>query len=276
MIGWLTFLFALLKPLFTVLGVGALLYVGALKLGPRLPAPLVDRLQERYLRKGMALGGSPQMLVQDSDGVLSLADATYDSENGGYWARIDGKRQFFSAEGDGGGPKWFYGSPVVLAYDGLGAASDLVSAEIGRQAKVKKQVASRRGLNPTKHLASAKKQLLGRNAGGDASDPEAVADGGHEGATWKAYLPKRAVVDLRDTLHNAPFHVRPEQFDRVEENARAGQSVGFDENLIRIGMLMTGFMLAVIAFYVFGGNGGGGGGGGVSLPMMLASGVVGL
>lgn len=248
---WLVF--ELLKPVLMAVGALAIVVVVFLKVAPKFPDAVTDWAQRRLIRQGLAMSGGLQMLVQDSDGVLSLVEAEYDANNGGYWANTGDKWEFYSAEGEGGGPKWFYGANVVLAYDGLGAVSDLVSAEIGRQAKVKRRVSDEPG-----RLARAYSTIV--DGLGDRGDADAVADGGTpENATeWTTYLPKRAVVDLRDTLHNAPFHVRPEQFHRVEENAKAGQSVGLNENLIRFGLLITGFMLAVIAFVVMGGGGGGG------------------
>lgn len=254
-------LLAFLKPALMFIGAAAIFFMVFLKIAPKLPPGIADRVQDKLIRKGVAMGGSLQMLVEDSDGVLTLAPAEYDGGNGGYWAHINGDWQFFSAEGKGGGPKWFYGGNVVLAYDGLGAVADMVSGEIGRQAKVKKQVGSRGGVKGG--IAAAKDRLLG-------DQQDALPDGGsEEGSVWEAYLPERAVVDLRDTLYNAPFHVRPAQFHRVEENAKAGQSVGMNENIVRFGLLITGFMLAIIAQVVLSG-GGGGGGATNTLPMTLA------
>lgn len=262
--GFVYVLIAFLKP--ALMMIGALAVFGAIfvKSAPKLPDVVTSAVRRRLLRMGMGMGSGLEMLVQDSDGVLSLASAEYDADNGGYWAKLGDNWEFFSSEGKGGGPKWFYGANVVLAYDGLGAVSDLVSAEIGRQAKVKKRVSNEPG-----KLASAYEEIVTRAReridGFDGPDP--LADGGvnKHVTEWTSYLPERKVVDLRDTLHNAPFHVRPAQFHRVEENAKAGQSVGFSENLIRFGLLITGFMLAVIAFVIMG-NGGGGAASGMSLP----------
>lgn len=251
---------SLIPSILMVVGALALGLWVLIKFGSRLPAPLQSRIRKKGLRTFVGMGSGVQMLVQDSDGILTLTDAKYDSDNGGYWTRLGGKRLFFSALGEGGGPKWFYGANVVLAYDGLGATADLVSAELGKQAEVKMRLAK-----DGNQLANGFKNILGQhwpklNAG------EAVADGGlPAGVTeWTAYLPKRAIVDLRDTLHLAPFNVKPDQFNRVEENAKAGQSVGFSENMVRIGMLVLGFMLFLIAKVVL--SNGGGAAAGVHLP----------
>jgi hypothetical protein len=261
---FLSFLFSLMVPALALVGGGAVLGYIIVKAAGSLPAMLTAPVRKRLLRMGVTMGGGTQMLIQDDDGVLQLADAEYDAENGGYWADVGGGREFFSSEGKGGAPKWFYGATVVLAYDGLGATSDLVSAEIGRQAQVKKQVAKEPG-----RLADAYEQLVGakERLAGDVLDADAVTDGGVPKPEvvdeWKAYLPKRAVVDLRDTLHNAPFHVRPAQFHRVEENAKAGQSGGLNPTVADLGKVGLGFMMAVIGYYIFAG---GGGGAAVSLP----------
>jgi hypothetical protein len=259
-------LFVLIQPILMVLGGLFVALILALKVGPRVHPGLGQSVQNRLLRMAAGVCSGTQALIQDSDGILTLNPAEYDEENNGYWVRTSGGYQFYSAEGDGGSPKWFYGATVVLAYDGLGGVTDLVSGEIGRQAKVKKRLSDEPG-----RLASGYEQLVGavdsaRERLSGIGDVDPLADGGQRLGEFEVALPKRAVVDLRDTLYNAPFHVRPAQFHRVEENAKAGQGGSLNENLIRFGLLVTGFMLAIVAQVVAGGGGGGGGGGAAVLP----------
>lgn len=248
---WAQLLLTFVKPVLMFIGGASLLTLLILKFAHKLPARASSWLQDKLFRKGMSIGGGLQMLIQDSDGVLKLAPAEYDSKNSGYWANLGEGWEFFSSEGDGGSPMHFYGGAVVLAYDGLGATSDLVSAKIGEEAKLKKRVEDRSLLD---HARERYREFIP-----EESDPLATDGGLPEYVNeFSAYVPERAVVDLRDTLYNVPFHVRPAQFHRVEENAKAGQGTGLNENLIRFGLLITGFMLAVIAFVVMGGGGGGG------------------
>ncbi|ADQ68447.1 hypothetical protein C499_08697 [Halogeometricum borinquense DSM 11551] len=101
--------------------------------------------------------------------------------------------------------------------------------------------------------------------GDDEDDP--LTDGGKTVIDeWETMLPTRKVVDLRDTIHAAPFNVKPQQFHRVAENAKKGQQ-GFASlgPLGQAGLLMGAFMLGAIVAYI--GFTAAGSGGGISIPM---------
>ena len=258
---------------------GALLFTQA----HRFPVASVrDRLGTKLVGKGSRIIGRTLIALKDEDGLWSLKPATYDKANNGYWVPTDdGGREFYNAEGVGGDPgTWYGGATLAVAYDGLGALADPASAEVGRQARVKREVyesdLSKRGQiaqgvkkKGGELIASAKGQLLGDDV--EEEEEDILADGGDETVIdqWDTLLPDRKVVDLRDTIHAAPFNVRPQQFHRVAENAKEGQR-GFAK-LGPIGqatLLMGAFMLGAIVCYLGFSASGGGGGGGISLPMM--------
>ncbi|MBP1987241.1 hypothetical protein [Halolamina salifodinae] len=129
---------------------------------------------------------------------------------------------------------------------------------------------------------------IGDDDDGDAEDDEdedgdlpvrtdggQVTDEADDGKTvideWEVQLPKRKVVDLRDTIHAAPFNVKPQQFHRVAENAKKGQQ-GFASlgPLGQAGIIMGAFMMGAIVAYI-GFSAAGSGGGGISMPMTIAA-----
>lgn len=81
---------------------------------------------------------------------------------------------------------------------------------------------------------------------------------------------KRKALDLRDSLHNAPFHIRPEAFHRVEKNAQKRQGTGPLSGFGPVGqaaIIMGAFALGGgLAWFVMTN---GGGGGGQTLPFLL-------
>lgn len=232
-----------------------------LAVAPKLPTKISKPVANALFKKATGVLGGNLALVRDADGYYTLSKAEYDAENNGFWVA----GEFYDAEGVGGAPGGFYGSSLVVAYQGLGAVADLVSAELGRQATVKRQDSDHEG-----KLSGSLGKLLGKNA------PKAVADGGEmiKDAEWKAVLPERKVVDLRNVLSLAPFNVRPEAFDRVEENAKAGQA-GFAAlgPMGQAGLLLGAAMLGGILVYL-GMSSGGGGGVDVGLPAQIVAPMV--
>lgn len=210
--------------------------------------------------------------------------------------------------GDPGG--WYGGTALAIAYDGLGALAEPASGEVGRQARIKMQhyaedlskidyakwkaqedgpeLIASAGEQIASSLASGTRALAdgGREArdkigqgvesardrvSGDEDDEDPLPDGGKTVIDeWETMLPQRKVVDLRDTIHAAPFNVKPQQFHRVAENAKKGQQ-GFASlgPIGQAGLLMGAFMLGAIVAYIGFTAAGSGGGGGLSIPMMM-------
>lgn len=269
--------------------------------GPKIPV-LNRRLSDWYGAQLTRYLGGMLILIQDADGHWTLAPAEYDSENNGYWAAQSTGYEFYDAEGAGGNPGTFYGASLVAAYQGLGGVTDLVSGEIGRQAGIKKRRTDEEDLRDGK-LEGAKKKIMGKNwkeafggvtdinpLGNDSDaeaepDAEPVTDGGGNAYAaemaekdleeeldkideFDALLPEKKVVDLRDTLYNAPFHVRPEAFHRVEKNAQKGVSGFGSLGAVGQASLIMGamFLGGILVWFVMGNSGGGS----MTLPFTLA------
>jgi len=160
---------------------------------------------------------------------------------------------------------------MYLVYRGLGAVSDMVAGEIGRQARIKRQYERRTGKPPT--YQQLREKLLGRNL---PKTDELFADGGDiDFSEFTSTLPKRAVVDLRETIWNAPFNVSPMAFDRVEKNAQAGAvGLGRFGPIAQAGLIIGAMFMGGLMVWFAINNGGGGGGGGISgaLPLVLGVG----
>ncbi|GAA0303968.1 hypothetical protein [Halarchaeum salinum] len=297
MAGWLTIILTILwERVMPIIGVLSILGIMFIMLGDKIPVGSIrDKLGRRLIGRGSRILGKTLILIKDEDGLWTLKPATYDSDNNGYWVPTSDGREFYDASGVGGDPGGFYGgSALAVAYDGLGSLSTVAGAEVGRQARIKRKTYAEdlASIDYAKYKAGeTSKDLLA--GAGDAirralvSGDDAATDGGvtvvEDDETtvvgeWETLLPTRKVVDLRDTLDNAPFQVRPQQFHRVAENAKKGQQ-GFASlgPLGQAGIIMSAFILGAIACYVgFSATGGGGGGAGISIPMgMLSTGVLG-
>lgn len=260
---------ALLAPVLYLFGVLFVLVIGLMLIGHKLPV-VGPKIADWHMGQAMKAMGGMLILVQDADGHYTLTSCEYDSENNGYWADLPNGKEFYDAEGVGGNPGSFYGASLVTAYQGLGGVADLISGEVGRQAKIKQMEGEK---NERASIAAAGKKLLGGNWLGDGGEDGVAADGGETAVDaigeYDAVLPKKKVVDLRDTLHNAPFHVRPEAFHRVEKNAQKAQS-GFASlgPVGQAGLIMGAMFLGgLLAWFVMGNSGGGGGS--ATLPFML-------
>lgn len=266
-------------------GVLALVVLGLVKMGHKIPMRRArESLGFRLLGRGSRILGRTLVAIKDADGLWTLKPGTYDSENEGYWVPTENGREFFDAKGVGGDPGgWYGGTSLAVAYDGLGAFAEVAAGEVGRQARVKKQTFEedlktidyakyKAGKAGKRLLADASEKLLDRQFPGleDAGDEAVAADGGTIVGEWEVALPKRKIVDLRDTIYAAPFAVRPQSFHNVAESAKKGQR-GFAKlgPLGQAGLLMGAFMLGAIVTYLgfTAGGGGGGGGGGLSIPM---------
>lgn len=237
----ITLLWLYVLPIF---GIVMLLLLAAVLFSSVLPNRLTHALARQMLYKGVDLLGPDLMLIRDADGRYTLCPRSYDAENGHYIAhRSDGEKAF-DAEGLGGGAMPFLSGSLAVAYEGIGAAADVVSAELGRQAAAKL----------------------------DGPGDEILADGGDSGVldTYEVAVPDRKVVDLRNVMRLSPFHVRPGQFERVEENAKKSLQ-GFTDwsDAAQIGGMLGAFLLGALVVWAFGGGGGSGGSAGESLPMMI-------
>jgi hypothetical protein len=283
--------------------------------GHNIPIPTVrDRLGRRLLGRGSRILGRTLMAIKDEDGLWTVKPATYDSENNGYWVPTEDGREFYDASGIGGDPGgWYGGTSLAVAYDGLGALAEVASAEVGRQARVKKQL-TEEDLSRSEYAAHKAKQKggeyaeKGRQKGGELAaegrdraepylekgkdkgraylakaaerllgrnyDDDIMPDGGeHIIEEWDSVLPQRKVVDLRDTVYAAPFNVRPQQFHRVAENAKKGQ-----QGFAKLGPLgQAGIIMGAFmmgAIVCYLGFSATGGGGGISIPMGGSAGVI--
>lgn len=256
--------------------IGAISVVGILLVlaAPKLPNKISKMVAARLLSRGMKTLGSPLLFVQDADGLYSLVPAKFDADNNGYW----GGDEFYNAEGASTAPGSFYGSIIIPAYQGLGAMTDFVSGEIGRQVEVKRGESE----NPQKKWAPALGGILGSRFGEYfpefASSSETAADGGLPAALgdefedgFKVVLEPLRVVDLRNVTHFAPYNIRPESYHRVDQNAKAGSRTGWSTTAKVTGAFVMGFMLCLIAVVVVGK---GGGGIGSALPLALSMGHV--
>jgi hypothetical protein len=210
--------------------------------------------------------GSTLLAVKDDDGIWTLRPAEYDSQNNGYWVSVGDSEEFFDAEGVGGDPgTWYGGTNLAVAYDGLAGLAAPVSGEIGRQVEIKR----RESRDEFPGIVPATKELLGRHAPDDPDDDALAADGGaaEELDAWEVTLPEKKVVDMRDTLSNAPFHVDPSLVHRVRQNAREGQSGLADMGPVgTAGLLLTAAFVGGILVYM---GTSGGGGGGVSVGPVI-------
>lgn len=258
-------------------GVLAVVGYGLIKVGHKIPlASAREKLGTRILGQGSRILGKTLIAIKNEDGLWTIKPGSYDEENNGYWVPTDSGREFYDAAGVGGDPGgWYGGTSLAVAYDGLGALAEVASGEVGRQARIKKQT-FKEDLSKLEQgeqlIASAGKEIAGTLGGkvreATRSDDEAVTDGGKELVEeWQTMLPEKKVVDLRDTLHNAPFHVQPQQFHRVAENAKEGQR-GFAKlgPVGQAGIIMMAFMLGGIVTYI-GFTAAGSGGGAMKLPL---------
>lgn len=279
-----------------IVGVLAVLVTMLVQAGHKLPmASARDKLGRRLIGRGSRILGKTLIAVKDEDGLWTLKPATYDGENNGYWVPTADGREFYDAAGVGGDPgSWYGGTALAVAYDGLGSLAEVAAGEVGRQARIKKQT-YKEDLSTVdyakyksedygkKLLAGAGKQIHNALAhskaraadgaqatrdklGSDDNGP--FTDGGEDLIDeWETMLPKRKVVDLRDTIHAAPFNVKPQQFHRVAENAKKGQK-GFASlgPIGQAGLIMGAFMLGAITCYI-GFSASGGGGASISVPM---------
>jgi len=131
------------------------------------------------------------------------------------------------------------------------------AAEVAERASVATATAADR-------MAAATRSDLDSVDGGGPLDLPRVEHVDH----WEVTLPEKKVVDMRDTLANAPFNLSPELVHRVRQNAREGQRGLFGDvgPIGQAGLLMGAAMLGGILVYM-GMSGGGGGAAGVSLPV---------
>lgn len=272
-------------------GVLAVVGVVVVQLGHQIPvASARGALGRRLLGRGSRILGKTLIAIQDEDGLWELRPASYDKQNNGYWVETGDGREFYDAAGVGGDPgAWYGGTSLAVAYDGLGALAEVASGEVGRQARIKRQqfdgdlsAIEKAGYQGQQVLATAGEAIRRTFADGDdvvEADGGAALEAGEDGEAvveeWETLLPERKVVDLRDTLHAAPFHVKPQAFHAVAEEAKRGQR-GFASlgPVGQAGLLLGAAMLGGILVYLglSAAGGGGGGGGGVSIPMAYVAG----
>lgn len=230
-----------------LLGLVFLLVVGLLTIGAKLPV-IRGRIADWLVSRGVRSLGDLLILVDFEDGVYELAPGRYDHEKDGYWGELPRGEEFYDAEGVSDAPGTFYGVRLVVAYDGLGSVEDFVDGEIGEDVEITLPESPSTSPGPLAGLLNAATERLG------IGDRTPVADGGTAEAS-RSLLPARRILDLRDTLYNAPFHVRPAKFHEVEKNAQKAQT-GFaalgpaGQAAIIMGAMALGGLLA---WFVMGG-----------------------
>lgn len=273
------FLQILWTKIMPIVGTLAVIGLVLVMMGHQVPVAMFrDKLGRKLIGRGSRILGRTLIAIKNEDGLWTLKPGEYDSDNNGYWVPTEDGREFYDASGVGGDPGgWYGGTALAVAYDGLGALAEAASAEVGRQARIKKRAyaedlttidyAQYKAGEAGKNLLAAAGDRLELNLAG-RFDSKPVTDGGKTViGEWDTMIPTRKVIDLRDTLENAPFHVRPQQFHSVAESAKKGQQ-GFASlgPLGQAGLLMGAFMLGAIVAYI-GFSAAGGGGGGISIPM---------
>lgn len=249
---------------FQILGFLAFLYVVGMKALTMAPAKYQNRIASRHLNKALSILGGDIALVRTTDGKYTLARAEYDPDDSLLWVDYGDQKKGYDVGGMGNVSLPFLGSNMFLVYEDLGAAADMISAKVGREALA----------NYNEEVNSPAKDALEIPAKGG----EIVADGGEMRELEKdeVVIPSTGVVaDLRNVIHMAPFNVRPAAFTRVEKNAKAGMQgfASWGPVAQTGGMIAAFFIGALVVWWVTGDSGGGGGGGvsdsvGMSLAML--------
>ena len=262
---WLLFSFIL-----PGLGIFAILAYLTFKAAPYLPQKASVPIARRALYAAIGILGPDLMLLRDEEGRYTLAPYSYDTASSVYWVDYGGEVVGFDAGGMGGEALPFANGSLVLGYQGLASAVDVVSARFGFEAGQKHGQSGR-----------DKPELPG---GGDA-----VADGGVcvpddlDLEETEVSIPENGVVaDLRNVIHLAPFDIRPSVLKRVEKNAKASQQkFGNWGAYAQIGGMMGAFFLGgLLVWFVTRDGADGSSGSGVdsvslSVVEVLLSGVVG-
>lgn len=247
---------------FQILGFLAFLYIIGMKALAKAPAKYSNRIAARHLNKTLGILGNDVALVRTVDGKYTMAGAEYDPDDSLLWVDYGEQKKGYDVGGAGNVSLPFLGSNLFLVYEDLGAAADMISAKVGREA-----LANYNGeVNSPTHDALEI----------PASGGEIVADGGEmrELNEDEVIIPSSGVVaDLRNVIHMAPFNVRPAAFTRVEKNAKAGMQgfASWGPVAQTGGMIAAFFMGALIVWWVTGSGSGGGSGGVESVGMSLAA-----
>lgn len=250
---------------FQIFGFLAFLYVVGMQALQRAPAKYSNRIAARHLNKGLGILGNDVALVRTVDGKYTLAGASYDPDDSLLWVDYGEQKKGYDVGGMGNVSLPFLGVNLFLVYEDLGAAADLISAKVGREALS--------NYNDEVNSPTHDAMELPANGG------ETVADGGEmrELEEDEVVVPSAGVVaDLRNVIHMAPFNVRPAAFTRVEKNAKASMQ-GFASwgPIAQTGGMIAAFFIgALIVWWVTGSGGGSGGAtGGVSdsVGMSLAA-----
>ena len=257
MINLLMSLFWLFMPW---VGLAAVVALFVLKLAPSIPWRFSRRISEWCLQTAFGIMGKEIALVRTRDNRYALSRSEYDPENGVLWVDYGEVLKGYDTNGDGLKSLPFFGSNLWLVYEDLGAVADIVSAEIGRQARANYEDAYEGtvGAGITSSLP----------AGG-----EALADGGEADDDLDKHevrIPSSGVVaDLRNCIHFAPYNVQPAAYKRIERNAKAGLE-GFSNwgPVAQTGGMLGAFFLGGLLVWFVMDNDGGGGGSDV-VPMMI-------
>ncbi len=253
-LGLLVSLFWLIMPW---VGLAALVALLTLKLSPKLPYRFGKRFAEYFLNKALTVMGPEVTLVRTTDNRYTLARSEYDPENGILWVDYGETLKGYDANGNGLKSLPFLGSNLWLVYEDLGAVIDIVSAEIGRQARA----------NYEEHFSDVNGAEI------SSSSVPALTDGSGSGDDLEEHeirIPSSGVVaDLRNCIHFAPYNVQPAAFKRVERNAKAGLKgfANWGPVAQTGGMLGAFFMGGLLTWFVMDNDGGGDGA--EVVPMML-------
>lgn len=233
MMSMLSVLFFAIMPW---IGLGAVLWYAVKKCAPYLPYSAQLWFAKRALYEGVSHLGHEVTLVREEDGRYTLAPSEFDPENSMVWVDYGNERKGFHVGGEGRPTLPFLNGSLSIAYAGVGALADVVSAQIGREAKY--NYADRA------HV-----------------EAPAIADGGQaeELGEHEIVLPENGVIaDLRDLIYFTPFHARPEQLKRVEKNAKSGMmGYGNWSTIAQTGGMLAAFFLGAIVASFLGGDGGG-------------------
>lgn len=228
-------------------GLFCLLGLVAFKLAPYLPKRASLPIAKKALYAAVNILGPDLMLLRDEEGRYTLAPYEYDADNGIIWVDYGEELLGFDAGGMGGQALPFANGSLVLGYQGLGSAADIVSARLGYEARQKHGTHARD--NPS--LPGATDAL----ADGGIQPPEDI-----DLEETEVTLPERGVVtDLRDVMSLAPFDIRPDVLQRVEKNAKASQQkFGNWGAVAQIGGMMGAFFMGglLVWFAMRDGDGG--------------------